>query len=98
MINYDIKLVDIGRLTRLGIESSQADVKCLEFRKALRVSSQNILLAKLVQIDLDMNMLEIRQQTWALERYKAPNSRKGARRRKKSFFMYLISLGNKFYI
>lgn len=68
-------MVDLSRLTRLGIESSQADVKCLEFRKALRVSSQNILLAKLVQIDLDMNMLEIRQQTQALERYKAQKGR-----------------------
>ena len=55
--------MDLSRLRRLGTESSQADVKCLEFRKALRVSSPNILLAKLAQIDLDMNMLEIRQQT-----------------------------------
>jgi hypothetical protein len=55
--------VGASRLTDLGIESSQADVKCSEYRKALRESSQNILLAKLVQIDLDMNMLEIRQQT-----------------------------------
>lgn len=55
--------MDLSGLTRLGVEFSQADVKCLKFKKALRVSSQNILLAKLVQIDLDMNMLETKQQT-----------------------------------
>lgn len=76
-------MVDLSRLTSLGIEFSQADVKCLEFRKALSVSSQNISLAKLVQIDLDMNMLESRQQIWALERHSAPSSRKGDRRKRK---------------
>lgn len=49
--------MDSSQLTRLGTELSQADVKCLKLRKALRVSSQNILLAKLVQIDLDMKSL-----------------------------------------
>lgn len=59
MINYDKSNWYIWvDLQRLGIRFSQADVKCLKFRKALGVSSQNILLAKLVQIDLDMNMLK----------------------------------------
>lgn len=66
--------MDLRRLTRLGTESSQTDVECLEFGKALRESSQNILLVKLVQIDLDMNLQHIRQQrakqdVWQKGRY-----------------------------
>ena len=58
--------MDLSQLTTLGIEFSQADVKCLKFGKALRTSSQNILLAKLVQIDLNMSMLKPNnKQLWS---------------------------------
>lgn len=94
--------MDGSRLTRLGTESSQTDVKCLEFRKALRVSSQNILLAKLGQVDLDMTVLEIRQQTWTLVRHKVPGRKgeeevKDKAEHRKYFFkkmkLYLITIG-----
>lgn len=51
------------RLTWLGLESSEADVKDSGFSREFRASSQHILFAKLVQIDLYMNMMETREQT-----------------------------------
>lgn len=51
------------RLPRLGVESSEADVKDSGFSSEFRASSQHILFAKLVQIDLYTNMVETREQT-----------------------------------
>lgn len=75
-----------SRLTRLGMESSEADVKYLEFSRAFRASSQHILLAKLVHMDLYMNMMETRKQTWALVRYKVPSG-KGEREKRQKLLL-----------
>lgn len=59
------------------MESSEADVKYSGFSIAFRVSSQHILLAKFVQIDLYMNMMETRKQTRALVRSEVPHQWEG---------------------
>lgn len=69
--------MDLRRLTRLGTESSQTDVECLEFGKALRESSQNILLAKLVHQTAKSNTSKM-------------SGRKEGMKKRKQFFVYLF--------
>lgn len=81
------------RLSRLGAEFSEADVKRSEFSRALRVSSPHILLAKLVLIDLDRNRMESSKHTCILVRYKVPSG-KGERRKRMQILLGKNLLNN----